>query len=114
MRMAIREFFEVLDMSTAPSRRVTPEEDLAFERNAFEKHEYRDGEIVAMAGANFTHGLIASNLNREVGNQPLGGPCIVVNREVRVRTSRSGLYSYPDLIIVAGSESSPTMIATPS
>lgn len=89
-------------MSTAQSRRATPEEYLAFERNALEKHEYRDGEIVAMAGASFAHGLIASNLNREVGNQLRGGPCVVVNGDLRVRTSWHGLYSYPDLIIVCG------------
>jgi Uma2 family endonuclease len=40
----------------------TEEEYLAFEREASDKHELIDGEIVAMAGATREHNLISGNV----------------------------------------------------
>lgn len=104
-------------MSTAPSRRVTPEEYLAFERRASEKHEYRDGEIVAMAeigrdgpavamaGARRKHNLVSGNLFSGIHDQLVERPCEVYMGEMRVRTSWHGLYAYPDVVVVCGEPS---------
>jgi len=45
--------------------RVTPEEYLERERKAETKSEYRNGEIVAMAGASPVHTLIDTNVAAE-------------------------------------------------
>jgi Uma2 family endonuclease len=42
-------------------RYYTPEEYLALEEKAIDKHEYRDGEIVAMTGGTTKHNQIAGN-----------------------------------------------------
>ena len=47
-------------------KHYTVKEYLTFEREAFEKHEYIDGEIVAMAGASREHNLIGLNVAAEI------------------------------------------------
>ena len=45
-------------MATEARKLVSPEEYLELERAAETRHEYIDGEIVAMAGAGLNHNLI--------------------------------------------------------
>jgi len=87
-------------MSTAPTRRLSPEEYLAQERLAEFRSEYLRGEVFAMAGTSYEHGLIKDNLAREAGYQLKSGPCRVVTSDLRVKVDLSGLYTYPDIVIV--------------
>jgi Uma2 family endonuclease len=87
-------------MSTAPTRLLTPQEYLALERQAAYKSEYFRGEMFAMARASFEHTLVKDNLAREAGNQLKNGPCRVLTSDLGVRVSATGLYTYPDLVIV--------------
>ena len=86
-------------MSTAPVRRVSPEEYLAFERQAKRKSEFYDGEIFAMAGASRKHNLIALNLAAELRQQLKDKPCEVYLSEMRTRIP-NGPYVYPDVVVV--------------
>ncbi len=88
----------------------TVEEYLAFEREALEKHEYIDGEIVplheqreitAMAGASRRHNLISGNFFGEIRNQLKGKSCEIYPNDMRVRMS-ANRYSYPDVVVVCG------------
>ena len=56
--------------------------------------------MFAMAGASWEHTLIKDNLAREAGNQLKGGPCQVVTSDLRVKVNATGLYTYPDLVVV--------------
>ncbi len=49
-------------MSRQVKTYITPEEYLAFEREAEYKNEYVNGEIFAMTGASRKHNLIAGNI----------------------------------------------------
>ena len=89
-------------MSTQPQTYLTPEEYLAFEREAEVKHEYYAGEIFAFAGASRQHNLIVANVIRELGNEVKGRPCEVYPSDMRVRVSPTGLYTYPDVTVVCG------------
>ncbi len=89
-------------MTTVPKRLLTPEEYLAKERKAQYKSEYYDGEMFAMLGASREHNLIAGNVNGEARNQLRGRPCEVYQSDMRVKVSRTGLYTYPDVVIVCG------------
>lgn len=86
-------------MSAAPIRRVTPEEYLAFERQANRKSEFYNGEIFAMAGASRKHNLIVLNLASELRQQLKGKPCEVYSSEMRTRIP-NGPYVYPDVVAV--------------
>lgn len=83
-------------------RRYTVSEYLALERESKEKHEYRDGQIIAMAGGTYNHGLIAANLMGELRSALKGKPCHVADSTVRVRVPRTPLYTYPDMTVVCG------------
>ncbi len=87
-------------MSTAPQRLLTPHEYLAQERRAEFKSEYLRGEVFAMAGASYEHTLIKDNVSGEARIQLKSGPCRVLTSDMRVRVSATGLYTYPDIVIV--------------
>ena len=88
--------------SVAMQPRYTPEEYLALERKADYKSEYVNGQVIAMAWANRSHNLIAGNLYREISPQLRGRPCEAYISDMRVKVSRTGLYTYPDVVVVCG------------
>ena len=81
---------------------VTPEEYLALERKAEYKSEYLHGEIFAMTGASRKHNLIAVNIAGELNRQLKGKSCEVYASDMRVKVAASGLYTYPDVVVVCG------------
>ncbi len=86
-------------MSTVPIPQLTPERYLEIERQASFKSEFYRGEMFAMSGASREHNQIAVNLIRNVSQRLLSGPCETYGSDMRVRVSKTGLYTYPDLSI---------------
>jgi Uma2 family endonuclease len=89
-------------MSSQPKLRLTPEEYLTLEREAEYKSEYFAGEVFSMAGASARHALIVTNVVRELSTQLKRRPCNVYSTDLRVRVSATGLYTYPDIVVVCG------------
>ncbi len=90
-------------MSSAATKiRFTPQEYLALERKSETRNEYYNGEIFAMAGASREHNLIAGNLFRDIGNQLEDRPCETYMNDMRVWIEATGLYTYPDVVVVCG------------
>lgn len=87
-------------MATVQKRLLTPQEYLALERKAETKSEYYRGEMFAMSGASWEHTLIKDNMAREAGYQLKEGPCRVLTSDLRVKVDVTGLYTYPDIVIV--------------
>jgi len=87
-------------MSTASPLLLSPQEYLARERKATFRSEYYRGEMFAMSGATWEHTLIKDNLAGETRSQLKDGPCRVVTSDLRVKVDVTGLYTYPDLVIV--------------
>ena len=81
---------------------ITSEEYLARERAADYKSEYFDGEIFAMAGALEPHNLIAANVLAKLHAQLELRPCRVYPSDMRLKVSATGLYTYPDVVVVCG------------
>jgi Uma2 family endonuclease len=88
---------------------ATPEQYLAFEEQADHKHEWWDGEVIAMPGMSDRHGIINADVIGEVRSRLKGGPCVIRTGDVRVRTpifrrqeGQRGLYTYPDATVVCG------------
>jgi Uma2 family endonuclease len=90
-------------MSTVPHRRLTAAEYLAHERQAPTRSEFHNGELFAMAGASYAHTVITDNLVTALGNALRDSGCRTLSRDMRVKVNATGLYTYPDLIIVCGS-----------
>lgn len=98
-------------MNAVPKKKLTVAEYLAIEREAEFKSEFLDGEMFplhgppgphGMAGASRRHNEVTQNLNIEIGSRLKGRPCRTYSADLRVRIDRTGLYTYPDFLIVCG------------
>ena len=87
-------------MASNPTTFYTPEEYLALERSCETKHEYYNGEIFAMSGASKWHVLIVTNLIVALGSQLKESPCTVYSTDLRLQVAPTGLYTYPDVIVL--------------
>lgn len=81
---------------------ISPEEYLALERQAEAKSEYFAGAIFAMAGASRTHNLILANTIVSLGVSLKGRSCDIYANDMRVEVASTGLYTYPDVVVVCG------------
>jgi Uma2 family endonuclease len=88
------------DALSTVRKEISPQEYLAIERQLETRNEYFRGEMFAMSGASYKHALIVGNLAREAGNQLKSGPCRVLTSDMRVKVTTTGLYTYPDMVIV--------------
>ncbi|MFN0168222.1 MAG: Uma2 family endonuclease [Bryobacteraceae bacterium] len=89
-------------MASQPQPRLTPLDYLEIERKAEYKSEFYRGTMFALAGASREHNLLAVNLSRELSQQLRSRPCEVYPSDMRVNVSETGLYTYPDLVVVCG------------
>jgi Uma2 family endonuclease len=89
-------------VSTLPKTFLTPEQYLEIERKAEFKSEYHNGEMFAMAGASFAHGLLIRNVMRELDRQLLDRPCRPIPNDLRVFVPATGLFTYPDVVVSCG------------
>ncbi|MFN8496704.1 MAG: Uma2 family endonuclease [Anaerolineae bacterium] len=80
----------------------TPAEYLALERDAPTKSEYINGQIYGMSGASRRHNLIGGNVFREISNRLRGRGCETYIADMRLKVSVTGMYTYPDVIVVCG------------
>lgn len=88
-------------MTAIPKTRLTAAEYLAIERKAETRSEFFAGEMFAMSGASREHNLISVNLSGALNGQLKDRPCEVYSTDMRVRVP-SGLYTYPDVVVVCG------------
>lgn len=97
----------------AAPKRITREEYLAAEEKASSKHEFVDGQIVAMAFGTAAHSLIAVNLLAAVHTHLRGRSCLVLNSDLRVALA-SGNVVYPDLTVTCEPMTHPSPIEKPT
>lgn len=78
---------------------MTEEEYLAFDRASEMKHEYWDGDVVALSGGKAEHARLSVRmtvlLELELGTR---NPCRVYNSDMRVQIAKRK-YVYPDVAI---------------
>jgi Uma2 family endonuclease len=89
-------------MSAARKQKLTVAEYLAIEARAEFKSEYYNGEMFAMAGASEPHNRIKGNTEGELYARLKGGPCRTYSSDQRVHVEATGLYTYPDILVVCG------------
>ena len=82
------------------ARRYTFEEYLELESNSEQKHEFLDGEVLAMSGASYPRVQISGNILHYLRLQFGNGPCQVFNPDLRVRQEQSRKYVYPDATVI--------------
>ena len=84
-----------------PRHRYTYAEYLAYEQDSGLKHEYDDGEILAMAGGSRRHNALASRVSAalETAREP---GCVAFQSDQKVRVLATGKATYPDATLVCG------------
>lgn len=89
-------------MASQPKAGFTPEEYLKIDRQSEYRNEYFNGEIFAMTGASRRHNLISVNVAATLSNQLADRECEVYASDMRVKVNPTGLYTYPDVVVVCG------------
>jgi len=84
-----------------PRHRYSYAEYLAYERDSGLKHEYDNGEILAMAEGSRRHNALASRISAalELGRKP---GCVAFQSDQKVRVLATGRATYPDATLVCG------------
>ena len=89
-------------MSQLAEHFITAADYLAMERQAEIKSEYLNGYIYAMSGASLKHNRIVAGLATVLGAQLRRKSCEPFFGDMRVKVSPTGLYTYPDVVVVCG------------
>jgi Uma2 family endonuclease len=82
--------------------RMTEAEYLAFEEQSELKHEFVNGEILAMTGASWKHTVICTNLGIAIGRQIADKNCTAVLADMRLKVESTVSYRYPDMMVICG------------
>jgi Uma2 family endonuclease len=85
-----------------PRPRFTAAEYLEFEETANERHEFHDGEILAMSGGSPDHSEINTNAIVAIRNVLRGKSCKNYDSNLRIRIPTTNKYLYPDQSIICG------------
>ncbi|MDY6781060.1 MAG: Uma2 family endonuclease [Cyanobacteriota bacterium] len=78
---------------------LSPEEYLQLEEKSSIKHEYRQGDVYAMAGASNNHVLIAVNFCVLLRNHLRGRGCLPYMSDTKVQIETRNTYYYPDIAV---------------
>ncbi len=85
-----------------PPLRCSPAAYLAMEVDADERHEYRDGAMIPMAGGLPNHNRISRNLCTAMTVGLRGQSLEVFVADQRVWVPATQLYTYPDVMVIRG------------
>ena len=84
--------------------KMTPEEYLEWEAKQEFRHEYLDGEIMAMTGGSIPHNDITLNFYTALRPHLNQRGCKVNVADVKVQANQNSRYFYPDLVITCHPE----------
>ena len=72
---------------------------LAWESAQLDRHEYLDGEVFAMAGAEDRHVTVAGNCYIALRQHLSGSPCRTYMSDMRLHVATANSYFYPDVLV---------------
>lgn len=89
-------------MQVTEQKSYSPEEYLAIEEAADYKSEYIDGQIFPMAGGSTNHNRVTGNLYAALNFAFKSQDYEVFMSDVRLWIPKRRIYTYPDVMVVAG------------
>ncbi len=84
----------------------TAAEYLLWEADQQERHEFVDGEVFAMAGAEDRHVTVGGNLYMALRQHLSGSPCRTFMTDMRLSVNALGSYFYPDIFVTCSERDS--------
>lgn len=77
---------------------------LAWEAEQLDRHEYLDGEVFTMAGAEDRHVTVAMNVMFALRQHLSGGPCRTYMSDMRLHVASANCYFYPDVLVTCSAQ----------
>ena len=77
----------------------TANEYLAWESAQLDRHEYLEGEVFAMAGAEDRHVTVSMNIAFALRQHLTGSPCRTYMSDMRLQVATANSYFYPDVLV---------------
>jgi Uma2 family endonuclease len=81
----------------AEKPRSTVEEYLRMEQASESRHEFHDGEVLAMSGGSLEHSIIVTNVSAALHAALVGSPCLVLDSNLKVGIVKTRRFVYPDV-----------------
>ena len=91
-----------MSVGTALKSHLSEAEYLLWEEAQESRHEYYDGQIVAMSGGSFDHNRIVQNLSTELGIAFKAKHCECFTQSQKVRIAQKHSFLYPDVVVTCG------------
>jgi Uma2 family endonuclease len=89
---------------------MTADEYLAWEAGQQERHEYWDGEVVAMAGGTKKHNRVSFNSSKVLDAALTDRDCEVYITDVKVQVQANRKYFYPDVVVTCDERDQDTQL----
>ena len=77
----------------------TASEYLAWEAGQTERHEFVDGDVLAVAGAEDRHVTVSGNLYMALREHLTGSPCRTYMSDMKLNVAAANQYFYPDVLV---------------
>ena len=88
----------------APQPRFTAADYLAWEAEQPERHDFLNGEVFAMAGAEDRHVTVGGNLYIALRQHLSGSPCRTYMSDMRLHVAAANSYFYPDILVTCSAQ----------
>ncbi len=110
----IRRKYAMAQVAQKPS--FTGQDYLVWEANQTQRHEFINGEVFAMAGAEDRHVTVTMNVAFLLREHLRGGPCRTYMSDMRLQVNARNSYFYPDVLVTCSAQdaASPQFKAEPS
>ena len=77
---------------------------LAWEAEHLERHDFLNGEVFAMAGAEDRHVTVTGNLYIALRQHLSGSPCRTYMSDMRLHVAAANSYFYPDILVTCSAQ----------
>ena len=88
----------------AKTPQFSAEDYLAWEPTQLDRHEFVDGEVFAMAGAEDRHVTVAGNMYIALRQHLSGSPCRTYMSDMRLQVAAANSYFYPDVLVTCSAQ----------
>jgi Uma2 family endonuclease len=82
-----------------PRPTMSASDFLTWDATVTERHEFVDGEVFAMAGADDRHVTIALNVAMALRQHLRGSPCRTFMSDMKLHVAAANSYFYPDVMV---------------
>jgi Uma2 family endonuclease len=103
---------EVAMGNAARKAAMTPEEYLAWESGQTERHDFVDGEVFAMAGAEGRHIMVSGNVYIALRQHLSDTPCAAYIADMKVAAADDRHFFYPDVVVTCSEADSESPLVT--